>query len=293
MTSDRKEKRKSNASCNSKASSSIANIDEVLQEVGVLLKRFLCNDFESAISGVNHRAEDHPYFHLLRAYFNTTKALITFEEDNLEYALRTCHEALAFADAHRRSRGLLKIVWSPAYDEYTETEAHAEICYATISAFIAVLTLMVEKSLIGLFKAGYRLKSSHDSLRESSAICDQRTNWESDLSQETFMNGIQILRGVFTLMTSHLPTRVLKLVQFLGFDGSRKYALSELEQALNTNQTWSPMAALLLLIYNTQVEYVIGLGEGNMILVASILDVYLVTYKDVSRLKLYDYRTIP
>lgn len=41
------------------------------------------------------------------------------------------------------------------------------------------------------------------------------------------------------------------------------------------------MAALILLMYNTQAEYIVGLGEANMILVASILDHYLVHYKEV------------
>lgn len=138
---------------------------------------------------------------------------------------------------------------------------------------------MVEKSIIGLVKAGYRIKASYDVLRSSSDIADSRTNWESDYSRQTFKNGIQILRGVFTLLTSHLPTRVLRLVQFLGFDGNRRAALRELTDALVADQIWSPVAALLLLAYNTQIEYVIGLGEGNMALVEQILDVYLVEKK--------------
>ncbi|KAI1304205.1 Tetratricopeptide repeat protein 39B [Halotydeus destructor] len=263
----------------SSSSSQPSDLDFVLKDVEALVQQFLCNQFEGSMREVEEKKDGHCYYQFVRAYFETVKGVVIFEEPVLDHALSCCHEALAAINQQRKSRNsILKLIWSPDYDDMSDMEAHAEILYATVSGFMCILTLVVEKSLIGLVKTAYRLKSSYDTLRESEAILKRRKSWSSELSRESFKNAVQVLHSFVVLSTSHLPSRVLKLVQFFGMEGSRRAAMLELESVMNANQIWSPMGGLILLSYNTQIEYIVGLGEGNMKLVKTILDRFAEKY---------------
>ncbi|CAG2106204.1 unnamed protein product [Medioppia subpectinata] len=74
-------------------------------------------------------------------------------------------------------------------------------------------------------------------------------------------------------MISHMPSKVLKLLEFVGFSGDRAQGFAELEQSTQmTDGLRCPLAALIMLVYQTYIEHIFGLGEGDLDCVENLLD---------------------
>lgn len=58
-----------------------------------------------------------------------------------------------------------------------------------------------------------------------------------------------------------LPPRILKLLQFIGFDGNRKKALKYIEAVAMGNSIWADFGAITLLGVHLQLEIIAGLGN--------------------------------
>lgn len=58
-----------------------------------------------------------------------------------------------------------------------------------------------------------------------------------------------------------LPPRILKLLQFIGFDGNRKKALKYIEAVAMGNSIWADFGAITLLSVHLQLEIIAGLGN--------------------------------
>ena len=145
----------------------------------------------------------------------------------------------------KKSSGLAeslgKMVGRADYDSYTELELHAELVYAECLLLKAMLTVCEDETLVSFVKAGLKVRQCYISFK-----CDDikviseciftdylflRTCWEilehrnwsekDDQFRSHFEGGVQLGVGTFNLVMSLLPPRITKLLQFIGFTGSR------------------------------------------------------------------------
>ena len=85
-------------------------------------------------------------------------------------------------------------------------------------------------------------------------------------------------------MLSHMPSKVLKLLEFVGFSGNRSQGLLELETStFLTEGLRCPLAMLIMLVYQCYIEHIFGLGDGDMNCVSKLLDYGLKKHPNVSR----------
>lgn len=77
--------------------------------------------------------------------------------------------------------------------------------------------------------------------------------------------------GGYKLLISLAPPRILKLLQFLGFDANRTKALSLIEATAFGPSLFRYIACFELLGYHIQVEVLAGLGNFDEKLVERVL----------------------
>jgi hypothetical protein len=118
--------------------------------------------------------------------------------------------------------------------------------------------------------------------RECNAILETRSEWQSLTTRMQFESGTRFGNGALNLILSHLPQRVLKLFEFIGFSGSRSIGLDQLNQtADNPNGLRYILAELLLTSYECYMEQIFGLGKGNLHRVKEIVDRELRNFEKV------------
>lgn len=80
--------------------------------------------------------------------------------------------------------------------------------------------------------------------------------------------------GSFNLMLSLLPSRVLRLMEFLGFSGDRELGLSELRAGAASNSLRSILSTLTLLMFHLYITVILGTGDGNLTEAETLLEPY-------------------
>jgi len=141
-------------------------MEEAINEVNRIVRLFVCNHFNEALQEVDKKLDQHFFFHVLNGLFRSIQGIVTFQDETLAEGMSALHNGLNAVNFHRRKRNRLsRLIWSPNYDDYSDNECQAEGSYSVLAAFTSCMSLLCEKSLVGLFKAGYWGKTAFDVLR--------------------------------------------------------------------------------------------------------------------------------
>ena len=115
--------------------------------------------------------------------------------------------------------------------------------------------------------------------KECAQIAEERTSWSSEHSRVHFESGVKMGIGTFNLMISHMPSKILKILEVLGFSGNRATGFTQLEAACEmTDGLRSPLALLIAMTYHCYVEHYFGTGDGDIEYVADLLEKALKIY---------------
>lgn len=183
-------------------------------------------------------------------------------------------------------------------NSYTDEEAHAELVYAEALLMISLMTFLGDQNLINLVKGAFRIRScfqvsAHErregsisltisppqTYKECASIAEERTSWASDHSRIHFESGVKMGIGTFNLMISHMPSKILKILEVLGFSGNRGTGFTQLEAACEMSDGLrSPLALLIAMTYHCYVEHYFGTGDGDIDYVAGLLSQALKVY---------------
>ncbi|KAK7091387.1 tetratricopeptide repeat protein 39C-like isoform X2 [Littorina saxatilis] len=88
----------------------------------------------------------------------------------------------------------------------------------------------------------------------------------SDLSEETLarlLGAVKFGYGTFQLCMSMVPPKILKLIEFLGFEGEREVGLACLDYTSRSQDMKAPLATLALLWYHTVLRPFFALDGAN------------------------------
>ncbi|MEE6520882.1 hypothetical protein FKM82_018832 [Ascaphus truei] len=77
---------------------------------------------------------------------------------------------------------------------------------------------------------------------------------------------------------SMLPTRILRLLEFVGISGNKDYGLTQLQEGSSLLSFRALLCTLLLLCYHTFLSFVLGTGNGNIEEAEKLLQPYLKRY---------------
>uniref|UniRef100_A0A8C6Q105 Tetratricopeptide repeat domain 39A n=1 Tax=Nothobranchius furzeri TaxID=105023 RepID=A0A8C6Q105_NOTFU len=213
----------------------------LLFETGATNLCFLKNKF--------FEAKDSMYHALTYATILEMKAMMTFDPEHILVAGNTMKEAQALCQRQRKKATFSK--------SFTEEELHAEVCYAECLLQRAALTFLQDENMISFIKGGIKVRNSYQTYKELHNIL-QSSGYTHGNNHGHFEGGVKLGVGAFNLMISMLPTRTLKLLEFVGFSGNKEFGLQQLQEGSAESTFRSFLCNMLLLCYHTFMSFILG-----------------------------------
>ncbi|XP_017271980.1 tetratricopeptide repeat protein 39B [Kryptolebias marmoratus] len=244
------------------------DLETALEECRVSLQLFLNNRFADALAALKPRKSHSMYHAVGYSSILLMQAAMTFDPKDMDVAMKSLGESLHTCQRFRRKIGIMESLanlWhgQPA-DNLTEEEMHAELCCAEVLMQKAVLSFL-DESIIGFIKGGMEMRSSYQIYKNCQAIEHTIKGEEKQKSTHVhFRGGVNMGIGSFNLILSLFPSRVLRLMEFLGFSGDRALGLSELREGATSDSLRSILSTLTLLMFHLYITVTLGTGDGNL-----------------------------
>uniref|UniRef100_A0A8C6SAS7 Tetratricopeptide repeat domain 39A n=1 Tax=Neogobius melanostomus TaxID=47308 RepID=A0A8C6SAS7_9GOBI len=210
------------------------------------------------------RSKDSMYHALTYATILEMQAMMTFDPQHIQIAGNTMKEAQAIFDF---KRGIIFFL----------EELHAEVCYAECLLQRAALTFLQDENMISFIKGGIKVRNSYQIYKELHSVLQSTAYTQAD-NHGHFEGGVKLGVGAFNLMISMLPTRTLKLVEFVGFSGNKDFGLQQLQEGSAESTLRAFLCNMLLLCYHTFMSFILGTGEGDVEDAEKLLQPYLKKY---------------
>ncbi|XP_047220905.1 tetratricopeptide repeat protein 39B-like isoform X2 [Girardinichthys multiradiatus] len=233
------------------------DLETALEECNAALHLFL-----------NNRRSHSMYHAMGYSSILLMQAAMTFDPKDMDVAMTSLKETLHTCQRFRRKSGILKSLanfwYGQSVDNLSEEEMHAELCYAEVLMQKAALTFL-DESIIGFIKGGMGMRNSYLIYKNCQAMENATEEAEKEKSTHIhFRGGVNMGIGSFNLILSMLPSRVLRLMEFLGFSGDRELGLSQLREGAASNSLRSILSTLTLLMFHLYMSVILGTGEGNL-----------------------------
>ncbi|XP_014467450.1 PREDICTED: tetratricopeptide repeat protein 39B-like isoform X2 [Dinoponera quadriceps] len=189
---------------------------------------------------------------------------------------------MSVCSKHRKhtsiTQNLGKMVKRINYDTYTIEEVHAELCYAESLLLKSMLTFVEDETLVSFVKAGLKIRTCYLSYKECLTILNSR-KWENEVLKMHFESGVRMGIGLFNLIISLLPARIIKLLEFIGFSGDKEYGLAELKAGYSERRGLRYILCVMtLLAYNLILSFVLSHVDGDLDWCERVLDEELRLY---------------
>ncbi|KAI1288314.1 Tetratricopeptide repeat protein 39B [Halotydeus destructor] len=265
------------ASCTSKMDlKSESDLADAILDVKDAVSAFFENRFEDAIAICEKKATESMYHSFGKSIMNYINATMTLERDQIDSGLESLRHTVELCNKSRRHKGVMEGMadWfrTPNYDDYSDEECHAELVFAESQTLTAALSFIQDSSIINLVRNALRMRSSHQSQTECFRILKKKSVWSSKICFNEFRCGTLSGNGMTNLGFSYLPSRVLKVIEMVGYSGDRELALKLIKQSAENRTTLRfPLISSIICAYNLYIEHM-GLGEGDVELAESILD---------------------
>ncbi|XP_034035600.1 tetratricopeptide repeat protein 39A isoform X2 [Thalassophryne amazonica] len=245
-----------------------SDLSKSLEDCMAALDLFLRNDFEEAQAQLRSRIKDSMYHSLTYATILEMQAMMTFDPQHILTAGNTMKEAQAICQRQRKKF---------SSKSFTEEELHAEVCYAECLLQRAALTFLQDENMISFIKGGIKVRNSYQTYKELHTVL-QSTGYTHGDNHGHFEGGVKLGVGAFNLMISMLPTRTLRLLEFVGFSGNKEFGLQQLQEGSAESTFRSFLCNMLLLCYHTFMSFILGTGEGDVNDAETLLQPYLKKY---------------
>lgn len=236
----------------------------------------LSNKFGEAQAFLQPNFEDSIYHAVGYSTICYLQAMMTYEPESIENAHKSVKKALGVCDRYRRSNtwteSLYSFVGRPQFNDYSELEIHAELCYAECLLERAVLTFIQDENLISFIKGGLKVKHAYGLYRSCLQIMSHcPSSMESSDNRVDFEGGVHLGIGTFNLMLSLLPARILRLLEWVGFSGDMKLGLTHLGEGVKKAGIRSPLCAITMLGYRIVVGPILGIQDPDATYTNNIL----------------------
>lgn len=217
------------------------------------------------------------YFSLAHSTLCFLRCALTLEQSDLQAALDSINQSFEISSKKKRKTStasmMIHFLYKPNYNHYTDEEIHAELINAESLLLTALISFLADQSILCFVKGAFRIRSCYQRYKECIYILENKTNWSSLEAKQHFESGVRMGHGIFNLLMSYLPRRILRLLEYVGFSGNRTLGVDELDVSINLNDGLrSVFSCLVILTYHTYIENLFGLGMYDLNKVEQLLN---------------------
>lgn len=242
-----------------------ATLFDDITEVERGLGLFLDNKLQEAEHLLKAKAADSLYHGLGLSAITFLKSLMTFEPEDSKNALETMNITLALANRCRRREGLFNSIFGGrgSFDKWSLVERHAELIYAETIIMKALISILSDESgIYVMIKEALNIRSAHSIYKEAKKfldenpqlVCDNLEEFEEGQIDPHFVTGVTLGIGLFNLLISLMPPRVIRLVEFAGFSGNQMIGLGLIVYGSKAKGIRSEFCKLATLFYDTMLS---------------------------------------
>ncbi|XP_054710813.1 tetratricopeptide repeat protein 39B-like [Uloborus diversus] len=244
------------------------NVRESIQETLHTLDLFMNNKFQEALDNTEPWAHCSSYHALGKGTVCFIQSILSFDPDDISKTMEVLKESVSVCNRLRKRGTLLyitRLLRGVDYNLYTSEEVHAELCYAECLLLTALMTFVADNSFVNFIKGGLRIRACYRAYKEALLILENR-RWEDEEDRRHFESGVRMGLGIFYLVVSHLPTRIIRVLEMIGFCGDKEMGLQNMYDSVALEGSLrAPLTALFLLCYNTIITYLFGLADGDLV----------------------------
>lgn len=235
------------------------------------------NQYIEGFSMVDRYARESFYHAMGKAILLSLRFGFTFKADIYKRAWEATRYALKKIEKNRHHRSLVENASSyiirEDYSDWTDTECHAELTFAEMSAAFAAFMVVNDRSMSGLVKSAMKIRQCHQTYKECKNILKYRKKWEDLEMKDHFKSGVLLGLGLFDMAISFFPSSMIKLLEIAGFSGNRTVGMDLLmECAQLTHTIRYPVVSVALSGYFGFGEFFYGLGEPDTECIYRILE---------------------
>ncbi|KAI6226206.1 hypothetical protein M3Y99_01320300 [Aphelenchoides fujianensis] len=248
---------------------------DTVAEAHIAMNLFLNNSFELAEERMAVLADRSCYHALGHGSILFMRAMMTCDRADMELAIEATRSAAAVINQLRAHYSLSDTLYrfGGHFKSLTDYEIHAELCFAEMLMLRAILTFFYDENLTSFLRGALRIRACYQSFKECQRILEMQTWNDRDPGvRAQFEAGARTGIGMFNLMLSVLPAKVLRLLEVVGFSGNKAFGMQQLHAAASITGTLrTVMARLVLLAWHLFVTYFIGAGSPDLPLCERLL----------------------
>ena len=279
--------------------------EEMFEDISVVrgaLHLFLSSRMIEAYEIIEPRSERRLYYAVGFALLSSIKAIMTFEHQDLGTAISHCKDALhvasllrkktsAFTSFGRFVRGSgASVSW---LSSMTPLEKHAELSSSECTLVKAVLGIAYSGDFLGSLSEAFHLRAAYGEYRSLLKFIDWEDSNGGEKSDEDFRSGIYLGSGCISLILGLLPTRVLKVMEIFGYEGSVPVGLNLLSKSsgwssdpseplprrnIKTEGIRSPICDMSMLTYHLVISTFIPVPQVDINFSEKVLNYHLQRY---------------
>lgn len=242
---------------------------DTIREVQTTVNLFMNNEFDLAEERMAELYEKSMYHSLGYTSILFIKAVMTVDKKELERASEACKVAIVVIEKFRQRRTFGEAIFgmSTKGRSLTDEELHAELCYAQVLLVKAILAFFSDDNFASFIKGALSIRTCYHTYRYCERLMNEPSIWRSRSEQirAQFESGTRMGIGVFSLMISCLPSKVLRLLEVVGFTGDKQAGMADICQAASmTGTLYSPMCKMVLMTWHLIACYVLGTGKADL-----------------------------
>ncbi|KAI6196619.1 hypothetical protein M3Y94_01131000 [Aphelenchoides besseyi] len=248
---------------------------DTVAEAHIAMNLFLNNSFSLAEERMAVLADRSCYHALGYGGILFLKAMMTCDRSDMEQAIEATRNSAMVINKLRAQYSLSDTLYrfGGHFKTLSDYEIHAELCYAEMLMLRAILTFFYDENLTSFIRGALRIRACYQSFKECQRILEMHSWTDRDPGvRAQFEAGARTGVGMFNLMLSTLPAKVLRLLEVVGFSGNKAFGMKQLHGAATITGTLrTVMARLVLLAWHLFVTYFIGAGQPDLRLCERLL----------------------